>query len=146
MGFNSGFKGLKGVHVGVVAHSSFACAVVHNWSAALLCDQTFSFVSSAFVSFFFNKTWNRVVVFFFVPWMTFVAKCCKSQHIPLHSTFCNELTLSYHRPFAAVQCQPSLLYVPTIQKLKGIQYSVFPFVAASEIVPQSTQVSETLNP
>jgi hypothetical protein len=59
--------------------------------------------------------------------------------------FCNELALSYHRPFAAVQCQPSLFLVPTIKKLKGIQFSVFPFVAASEIVPESTQVSETLN-
>jgi hypothetical protein len=62
----------------------------------------------------------------------------------LHSTICNMLTLSHHRPFAVVQCQPPLLFVPTIQKLKRRQFSEFPFVAAPEIVLESTQVSETL--
>jgi hypothetical protein len=98
----------------------------------MLCDQTFSFVSTASV---FNKTWKRVLLFF-IPWMTFVTQCCKSPHIQLHGMLCNKLTLSHHRTFAVVQCQPPLLFVPTIRKLTRRQFSEFPFAAASEIAPE----------
>jgi len=74
--------------------------------------------------------------------MTSVTQCCKSPHTRLHSKLCNKLTLSYHRPFAAVQCQLPLLFVPTIRELKRRQFSELPFVAGSEIVPEPTQVSE----